>query len=76
LPEGVTGDRKFGMSLNILGDSAWNDGNCMKNDVRFTGASAKPENPPIGFEISDRPSVLPSIYIYQRGFHWWTLLEI
>jgi hypothetical protein len=48
------------MNLNVLGDSAWNDGNCSKNNVRFTGACAKPENPPIGLEISNRPSVRPS----------------
>jgi hypothetical protein len=56
LPEGVTGDRKFGMSLKIFADSEWNYGKRRINDVRFTGASAKPEIPPICFDISVRPS--------------------
>jgi hypothetical protein len=35
LPEGVTGDRKFGMSLNIpvFADITWNVENSRKNDV-------------------------------------------
>jgi hypothetical protein len=27
LPEGVTGDGKFGLRINIFADVAWNDGN-------------------------------------------------
>jgi hypothetical protein len=82
LLESVTGDRKFGMSLNILGDSAWNVGNWRKNDVWFTGASAKPENPPISFEISDRPSDRPSVHLHVStmlslvDFTWNLILEI
>jgi hypothetical protein len=30
LPEGVTGDRKFGMSLNTFDDVAWNVENGIK----------------------------------------------
>jgi hypothetical protein len=63
LPEGVTGDRKFGMSLNMFADIAWNEGNSRKIDVPF----AMEAKPPISFVISVRPSVRSSTFINEHS---------